>query len=110
MPQVTSGFKGLQFLKTTQSGFANFVKDEFTTLSETDDRVLSTIIEAKWTYKTLEGVDFTKAFNTVVSAVCDQFAGPNEVGLYSPSVQKTIYDSQVKGGIFSTKLRIDTKF
>lgn len=29
---LTSGFKELQVMKTTQSGFEGFIKDEFTTL------------------------------------------------------------------------------
>lgn len=82
-------------MKTTKSGFVNFVRDGYTSLPEVNDRIFSTVVEATWTFKTLNGVDFCRAFNTVESAILDNFAGPNEVGLFSASVQKTLYDAQV---------------
>ncbi len=48
---VESGIKDLLILKTTASGFENFLRDEFTTLPETNDRILATKLEAIWTYR-----------------------------------------------------------
>lgn len=45
---VLSGLDGLVLLKTTGSGFAGFPRDRYTTLAETDDRVLATAVTARW--------------------------------------------------------------
>ena len=49
-PRVTSGVTNLVVLKTCDSAFAGFPRDAWTTLPETDDRVLATSITASWTY------------------------------------------------------------
>jgi urate oxidase len=48
---VESGVEGLTILKTTGSGFENFVRDEFTILPETTDRILATELRSVWTYR-----------------------------------------------------------
>ena len=45
----SSGLTNLVVLKTTDSAFAGFPRDEFTTLPDTDDRILATSITASWT-------------------------------------------------------------
>jgi urate oxidase len=45
---VLSGLDGLVLLKTTGSGFEGFPRDRFTTLAETDDRILATAVTARW--------------------------------------------------------------
>ena len=47
---VESGIENLIVLKTTRSGFAGFLKDEYTTLPETTDRILATSVKANWLY------------------------------------------------------------
>lgn len=37
-------------LKSTGSAFENFVRDEYTTLAEVDDRIFSTSIDLRYTY------------------------------------------------------------
>ena len=37
-------------LKTTGSEFRGFLKDRYTTLPETDDRILATSLVARWRY------------------------------------------------------------
>ena len=37
-------------LKTTESSFTNFIRDEFTTLVEVDDRIFSTSIDLNYTF------------------------------------------------------------
>ena len=48
--QVSGGLLGLDVIKTTRSGFVGFLKDQYTTLTETSDRIFSTRIDATWVY------------------------------------------------------------
>ena len=52
MPEVRAGLRDLRVLKTTQSSFKDFVDDEFRTLPFNDDRLLSTVVTADWSYNT----------------------------------------------------------
>jgi urate oxidase len=47
---TTAGIEGLVLLKTTGSSFVGFPRDEYTTLPETEDRVLATSVAAEWVY------------------------------------------------------------
>ena len=47
---VVSGLQDLVVLKSTGSEFKGFLKDEYTTLQETDDRILATSLVARWRY------------------------------------------------------------
>ncbi|KAM4721979.1 uricase-like [Rhinophrynus dorsalis] len=95
-PVIYSGIKELRILKTTQSGFEGFIKDRFTTLPEVKDRCFSTIVDCKWKYSTSKVVDFDSIWQTIKDIILDTFAGPYDKGEYSPSVQKTLYDIQVR--------------
>jgi urate oxidase len=86
-PQVESQIMGLEVLKTTGSGFVGFPKCEYTTLPETEDRLLCTSVQAEWTYNSIDGVDFNAVHRTVRDSILDKFANK-----YSKSVQQTIYD------------------
>jgi urate oxidase len=55
-----STISGLVVLKSTGSEFNGFIKDEFTTLKETWDRVMSTEIECGWTWKHFAGLEAVK--------------------------------------------------
>nr|DAD48379.1 TPA_asm: hypothetical protein HUJ06_018316 [Nelumbo nucifera] len=48
--RVTSGIEGLAVLKTTKSGFEGFVRDKYTTLPESNERMLATEVSALWRY------------------------------------------------------------
>jgi urate oxidase len=48
---IASGLTNLVLLKTNDSAFAGFPRDEYTTLPETGDRVLATSVTASWTYR-----------------------------------------------------------
>jgi len=48
--KVNSGISDLLVLKTTESSFTNFIRDEFTTLIEVDDRIFSTSIDLNYTF------------------------------------------------------------
>lgn len=95
VPVVHSGVKDMTVLKTTQSGFEGFLRDRFTTLQEAKDRCFCTSVYARWRYNKVQNVDFDAAWNCVKDTIIEKFAGPYDLGEYSPSVQKTLYDTQV---------------
>ena len=83
--QIEAGIDDLLVLKTTDSGWEGFLRDRYTTLAETSDRILATIITARWSYNGPE-IEFTAAWRavrqTILEAFCDH---------YSPSVQFTLH-------------------
>lgn len=78
-------------MKTTQSAFRDFVQDEYRTLPDSNDRIFSTIVTANWEYSTAVGVNFDQVWQMVKDCILDKFAGPPETGVFSPSVQNTLY-------------------
>jgi urate oxidase len=48
---VTSGLANLVMLKTTDAAFTGFPRDRYTTLGDTEDRVLATSMTATWKYR-----------------------------------------------------------
>ena len=83
---VTSGIKGLQIMKTADSSFAGYLKDEFTTLPETHDRLFSTALEAEWQY--VERADsFNESHQEVRNILLDRFAQHKSL-----SVQHTLFE------------------
>jgi len=80
-----SGIQGLQILKTANSAFAGFLKDEYTTLAETNDRLLGTVLRAEWIYAAEN--DFDKTHAGIRSLLLAAFAANK-----SFSVQQTLYD------------------
>ncbi len=78
---VTGGIDGLVVLKTAGSGFSGFPRDEFTTLPETDDRILATTIHAEWSYDRPPS-DTTATWERVRSMLVEHFFGE-----WSASVQ-----------------------
>lgn len=95
VPVVHGGLKNMKVLKTTQSGFEGFLRDRFTTLQETKDRCFCTSVYSRWRYNKVQDVNFDAAWNCVKNTIIEKFAGPYDRGEYSPSVQKTLYESQV---------------
>jgi len=88
--RVSGGVRDLTVLKTTQSGYEGFLRDELTTLPETRERMLATSITASWEY-TQAPADCDAAFASLQAALCGAFFGPASGGVYSPSVQMTLY-------------------
>jgi len=82
---VVSGLAGLVVLKSTGSEFWGFARDRYTTLPETDDRILATDVRAEWDYGTLD-VDWTPAWERARATLLEVFAT-----LYSRSLQQTLY-------------------
>lgn len=91
---LRSGIVGLLVLKSTGSQFHGFVRDEYTTLPEVWNRILSTDVDAAWRWKTFSDLTavkeaipkFDKAWNDARSITMKTFAEEN-----SPSVQNTMY-------------------
>ncbi|HEX4769739.1 MAG TPA: urate oxidase [Bryobacteraceae bacterium] len=84
-----AGITGLQILKTADSAFAGFLKDEFTTLPETHDRLLGTVLEADWTYAADAITDefaFNEGHEEIRRILLDTFAYHQ-----SQSVQQTLF-------------------
>ncbi|KAH9046132.1 hypothetical protein EDB84DRAFT_1467810 [Lactarius hengduanensis] len=48
--RVAGGLRDLLVLKSTGSAFENFVRDEYTTLPEVNDRIFSTSVDLRYTY------------------------------------------------------------
>lgn len=56
-----------------------------------NDRIFSTVVTTTWDFSTATGVDFDKVWYTVRDCIMENFAGPPDTGIYSPSVQNTLY-------------------
>lgn len=82
---VESGVEDLIVLKTTGSGFAGFIRDPFTTLPETSDRVFSTAIKATWRYANPEAAT-DEVFHAIRRTILQVFADHDSL-----SVQHTLY-------------------
>jgi urate oxidase len=91
---IRSGLQGLFVLKSTGSAFHGFIRDEYTTLGETRDRILSTEVDSTWEwnlFKTLDDVrklipNFDVAWQKARDITLKTFAEDN-----SASVQATMY-------------------
>ncbi|SEW36666.1 urate oxidase [Chitinophaga sp. YR573] len=82
---VRSGVKDLLILKTTDSGFENFIRDEYTSLKETADRILATQCAASWLYIS-NGQDFEACAAAIRNTLLKTFAFHKSL-----SVQQTLY-------------------
>ena len=82
---VISGFHGLTVLKTTQSGFVGYPKDAYTTLKETEDRILATDIATRWRYNSTD-IDFNATYESVKDTLMTTFTEG-----YSKALQHTLY-------------------
>jgi urate oxidase len=82
---IESGVEDLIVLKTTESGFVGFIKDRYTTLPETTDRILATSIKASWIYSNSE-VAVGSIWRDVRQTIIETFAEHDSL-----SVQHTLY-------------------
>ncbi len=83
---IRSGVRELVILKSTGSGWEGYPKDEYTTLPETNDRVLATSFDATWTWSAAPA-DYNAANETILAAMLSIFADN-----YSPSAQASVYE------------------
>lgn len=84
-PRVSAGLRDLVLLKTTHSEFTGYIRDEYTTLRETTDRILATSVTASWHYAP-PSLDFDRTFLETRAAIVAAFAAH-----HSLSVQHTLH-------------------
>ncbi|WP_181775379.1 factor-independent urate hydroxylase [Amycolatopsis pittospori] len=82
---VVSGLDGLVVLKSTGSEFHGFPRDEYTTLAETNDRILATAVTARWRYQG-DGIDWAASHAETRRILLETFADK-----HSLSLQQTLY-------------------
>ena len=82
---IQAGIEDLLVLRTAGSGFSGYIKDAYTTLPETNDRIFSTVVKASWNYRNA-ATDFACCWSDVRSALLETFATHR-----SESVQHTMY-------------------
>jgi urate oxidase len=84
---VVSGVKDLWILKTTDSEFAGFFVDRFTTLQPAYDRIMATSMFAQW-WHTSTDVDWGKSHDSAVQTILDTYGNH-----YSLAHQQTLYEA-----------------
>jgi urate oxidase len=82
---VEAGVEDLFVLKTSRSSFANFLRDEYTTLKDTQDRLLSLGVNAQWSYNGV-GQDGETPWRAIRDTLLEVFAEHD-----SRSVQHTLF-------------------
>ena len=82
---IESGIDDLIVIKTTESGFSGFIKDKYTFLPETDDRIFCTSVKARWKYADSDAAT-DKRWSAVRQTILDTFAEHDSL-----SVQHTLY-------------------
>src|SRR5260370_32295052 len=82
---VVSGIGDLVVLKSGGSEFRGFVRDRFTTLPDSSDRILATSVVARWRYGGTD-VGWQKSFTEVRRHLLETFAAR-----HSLSLQQTLY-------------------
>lgn len=77
---VVSGLTDLVVLKSTGSEFHGFPRDRYTTLVETNDRILATSVTSRWRYTTTD-VDFDAVYAKVRAIQLEAFATTHSLAL-----------------------------
>ena len=87
---VLAGLKDLTVLKSTGSEFAGFPRDKYTTLVETDDRIMATSVTGRWRYlpEAVEaGIDYNGLYAEVTAILLSTFAT-----VHSLALQQTLFE------------------
>ncbi|HEU0239270.1 MAG TPA: urate oxidase [Micromonosporaceae bacterium] len=82
---AVGGLHSLVLLNSTDSEFWGYVKDEYTTLPETRERILATAVTASWRFGTVPD-DWADPYAGARSDLIEAF-----VDTYSRSLQQTLY-------------------
>jgi urate oxidase len=82
--QIHGGLADLVIMKSAQSAFSGFKRDQYTTLADTRDRLLATSLTATWRYDS--GTPYGPAWQAVRRTLLETFADH-----VSESVQHTLY-------------------
>jgi urate oxidase len=83
--EVRAGIEDLTILKSSGSGFSGFLRDRYTTLKETEDRIFATSVQALWLYVPGE-VSYSLLARAVRVTLLETFANHT-----SASVQHTLH-------------------
>ena len=82
---IEAGVEDLVVMKTARSAFSGFPRDEYTTLRDTDDRIMATKVTAIWRYGSSELA--SDALHAAVQATLLEVFADHD----SPSVQASIW-------------------
>ncbi len=82
---VEAGVEDLIVLKTARSAFSGFPRDRYTTLPDTDDRIMATKVTAIWTYGSAD-LASDELHAAVQATLLEVFADHD-----SPSVQTSVW-------------------
>jgi urate oxidase len=83
---VLAGLHDLVLLKSTGSEFAGFLKDRYTTLAETHDRVLATSLTVRWRY-VRPSADWAEVYAGARGLLIERFAA-----VHSLALQQTLWE------------------
>jgi urate oxidase len=83
---VVAGVADLVLMNTTDSEFAGFVRDRYTTLPEAADRILATAVTAEWRHASAADTDWAASWTAARAALVGAFTGT-----YSRALQQTLY-------------------
>ena len=83
---VHAGIRDLAVMKTGKSAFSGFPRDRFTTLQDTDDRIMATKVTTSWAYAGDRSIDYDAAFDAIRATFLGVFAEH-----HSESVQASIW-------------------
>ena len=84
-PMMASGIDGFTFMKSTQSGWENYVKDPYTTIPPTNDRICATSMVASWKWSA-KPQNYPATNAKILDTVLEVFGTT-----YSMSVQDSLY-------------------
>nr|WP_274617448.1 urate oxidase [Bradyrhizobium oropedii] len=82
---ISSGIDNFAFMKSTQSGWENYVKDRYTTIPPTNDRICATSMVATWKWSG-KPADYPATNARILDTMLEVFATT-----YSWSVQDSLY-------------------
>ncbi|MEP6800743.1 MAG: factor-independent urate hydroxylase [Acidobacteriota bacterium] len=100
---IRSGVEDLTLLKSSKSGFSGFLRDPYTTLRETEDRILATSLHALWAYEPGQ-ISWQPTGRAIRSTLLQTFADHG-----SASAQHTLHamgEAVLSGHPEVTKIRI----
>jgi urate oxidase len=84
---LSAGIDDLLLIKTTDSAFVDFVRDEYTTLPDAQDRIFASAVRATWRYaESAADSDWNDCFETARDAMIRTFAAHKSL-----AVQHTLY-------------------
>lgn len=83
--EIVAGVTGLVLLKSSGSEFRGFLRDPYTTLEPTDDRILATEVRAHWRIAR-QDAGWDSSFSRARAALAEAFAAT-----HSRSLQQTLY-------------------